>query len=503
MPNTYQPKYNESRALIIGINKYTHASPLDIACADAESVSEVLVQDLGFSKANVTVLLDSQATKMEILKQFLSFESLSADDRLFVFFAGHGTTVAGQRGQVGYLVPVDGRLDDKSTLIRWDELTRNSEIIPAKHILFVMDACYSGLAIQRATSIGEQRFISDMLQRFSRQVITAGKADEKVADGGGPTGNNSIFTGHLLEGLQGKAANEKGVLTASYLMDYVYKKVGGDSRSHQTPHFGHFEGDGDFILRTPNNEHLNGGPDADFLVKPIIERPELLKDIPIVTIKPIFAEKNGYADPESDSFGKNEWSKKLGSYEDPYAENPFFRYASHWLSLVVEPISNQPVQLDIGNLAKMLPQNTLWGKNPHEQFAMPGRSITTFKSVIFSQPTRHASDKADECWERFLRIEAGGAMEYCHYVHIADLHRDKLKVFNYVNIIGVIWTFLFAAKRILQRASYESGIRYLVNLVEQRIPCLHNLPKDRERIKNFGEIHLIRNLSCLEDIHPE
>jgi uncharacterized caspase-like protein len=215
MQNIYQPKYNDSRALIIGINKYTHVSPLEIARADAESILTVLTEHLGFPEAKIAVLLDEQATKAEITRRFLAFESLSPDDRLFVFFAGHGMTVPGQRGQVGYLVPVDGNPDDKSTLIRWDELTRNSEIIPAKHILFVMDACYSGLAIQRATSLGEQRFVSDMLQRFSRQVITAGKADETVADGGGPTGKNSIFTGYLLEGLQGKVANEKGILTAS------------------------------------------------------------------------------------------------------------------------------------------------------------------------------------------------------------------------------------------------------------------------------------------------
>jgi hypothetical protein len=34
-----------------------------------------------------------------------------------------------------------------SGLIRWDELTRNADLITAKHMLFVMDACYGGLAL--------------------------------------------------------------------------------------------------------------------------------------------------------------------------------------------------------------------------------------------------------------------------------------------------------------------------------------------------------------------
>lgn len=69
------------------------------------------------------------------MEKFLSYESLNPDDRLLVFFAGHGATVQGARGNIGYLVPVDGSLGDKSTLIRWDDLTRNADIIPAKHIL--------------------------------------------------------------------------------------------------------------------------------------------------------------------------------------------------------------------------------------------------------------------------------------------------------------------------------------------------------------------------------
>jgi len=208
----YKPSYNESWALVIGINEYRHTNPLEIARADAQSIRDVLIRDFKFPKKNICTLLDGQATRARIMERFLAYESLAPDDRLLVFFAGHGSTVEGSRGAIGYLVPVDGNLKDKSSLIRWDDLTRNADIIPAKHILFVMDACYSGLAIQRASTPGERRFVTDMLQRRSRQVITAGKADEVVADGGGPTGSNSIFTAYLLEGLGGDAADQHQML---------------------------------------------------------------------------------------------------------------------------------------------------------------------------------------------------------------------------------------------------------------------------------------------------
>lgn len=246
--------YSNSYALIIGINNYQNVSPLGYAVNDAQEVSKVLVSKLNFPKENVKILIDEEATKFNILKAYHSYtsDSINIDDRLIIFFAGHGHTLKGYRGDVGYLVPFDADTDDTSTFIRWDELTRNAELIRAKHILFIMDACFSGLAIYRDAKVGANRFLHDMYKRFSRQVITAGKADEPVADAGGPLPNHSIFTGHLIEGMLGNAANDLGIITANSLMSYVYTKVSQAPNSEQTPHYGQFDGDGDFIFFCPD-----------------------------------------------------------------------------------------------------------------------------------------------------------------------------------------------------------------------------------------------------------
>jgi hypothetical protein len=468
-----QHYYTGSRALVIGINQYRFVNPLARACADAESVAEVLVTSLGFAKSEVVTLFDDQATKAEILKQFTGFDSLAPDDRLLVFFAGHGETVPGHRGDIGFLVPVDGQLQDKSTLIAWQELTRGAELIPAKHILFIMDACYSGLAIQRGARAGSQRFLSDMLERVSRQVITAGKADQPVSDGGSATGKNSVFTGHLLEGLQGKAANDKGVLTASHLMHYVYDKVANDPNSRQTPHYGHIDGDGDFILKTPDGGHVLGGKGEDYLVETLADRPEPPPPSALVEIKPRFAEKNGYDDPESDKFGQNDWSRKLGDTTWETGKSELVR-ATHWLAIVVEPVSNQPIKLDLAALAKTLGNLPSNSGQPYDQFLIPHQSLTTRNSVIFYRSERANGDRREECWKRFLRVEESGAMEYCEFPGAArfyyagttpDNRGPAFRVFRYVQIIGLVWNFLFATKRILKAANYELGVRCLVNLV--------------------------------------
>ena len=257
--------YAESRALIIGINDYQKTPPLGYAVSDALGVKQVLIERLGFPEQNIVTLLDGNATRTSIFKSFLGFtaDTIGLDDRILVFFAGHGMTRTGLRGDVGYLVPVDANVDDPATLIRWDDLTRNADLIRAKHILFVMDACYGGLALTRAPHGGNARFLKDMLLRNSRQVLTAGKADEVVADAGGPLPNHSVFTGHLLEGLSGKAADSQGIITASSLMSYVYSKVSTDKNSNQTPHYGHIDGDGDFILAAPQLEELERREDLD------------------------------------------------------------------------------------------------------------------------------------------------------------------------------------------------------------------------------------------------
>ena len=270
----YLPRYGESRALIIGVNKYRHVGPLAYAVNDARAVAETLVNQFDFPQTNVEVLIDESADRVTIVRTFLRYaDTAKTDDRIVVFFAGHGHTISGRRGEIGYLVPVDGNSGDLSTLIRWDELTRNADLIPAKHMLFLMDAWYGGLALTRTTiPSGSSRLLKDMLQRYARQVLTAGKGDEVVADSGGTRPGHSIFTSHLLDGLEGAAAPAGKILTGHRLMAYVYDKVGNDPHSRQTPHFGFFDGDGDFIfdtsalagLQLPSSSEPE--PDVDILI---------------------------------------------------------------------------------------------------------------------------------------------------------------------------------------------------------------------------------------------
>jgi len=278
-----KPEYTESRALIIGINGCKYASPLGYAVNDAQAFAKLLIERFNFMEKNVNLLIDEKSTRDAIMQSYLSFATsdVKTNDRIVIFFAGHGHTKTGQRGEVGFLVPYDGSPANLSTLIRWDEFTRNTELIPAKHILFIMDACYGGLAVTRALPFGSMRFLKDMLLRFTRQVLTAGKADETVADSGGPLPNHSIFTGHLLQALEGHAETTDGIISANSVMSYVYDKVAKDQYSRQTPHYGYLDGDGDFIFKAPNIGTLlaEKKKDLDILVSVTSPETELFPQV--------------------------------------------------------------------------------------------------------------------------------------------------------------------------------------------------------------------------------
>lgn len=81
------------------------------------------------------------------------------------------------------------------------DLQNIAESLQAKHVLFVMDACYSGLGLTRSGPTSSA-YLRENARRIARQMLTAGGADQQVADSG-PNGH-SVFTWVLLQALAGK-----------------------------------------------------------------------------------------------------------------------------------------------------------------------------------------------------------------------------------------------------------------------------------------------------------
>ena len=87
--------YTNSHALLIGVREYQHLPKekwLHYADRDAIDLREVLIRNYGFPAANVTLLLNEQATKANIEDALatLTDDAIGHDDRVLIFFSGHG-----------------------------------------------------------------------------------------------------------------------------------------------------------------------------------------------------------------------------------------------------------------------------------------------------------------------------------------------------------------------------------------------------------------------------
>ena len=247
--------YRKSYAVIIGIDQYKHLPydmQLSYAVKDAKGVEKIIKKQFNFDK--IYTLYNEEATKNNIIN-LLSGELTKATDQdsVFIFWSGHGyTEKISIGGYLGYLIPYDGTLEDNQlhknismTLIKEDISKR----IPAKHIFYVMDSCYSGLlAAKRGAPRKSNRdinYLREITKETSRQVLTAGSINQQILDGG-PMGH-SVFTGRFVELL--KSADD--YITAHEISTSVKEKVFSDARARghkQTPTYGELFGLGDYVF---------------------------------------------------------------------------------------------------------------------------------------------------------------------------------------------------------------------------------------------------------------
>ena len=222
--------YENQWALIIGINQYPNFTPLKYAVDDANSMKVTLMTQYGFPEDNIELLTDNDATKDKIQNAFYNLvEKTQQDDAVVVFFAGHGTTRknSGSNEDLGYLIPIDGINDNLTrTTLSMKTINTFSNEIPAKSVLFLVDACYGGLA-----AVGQHRsnkdldIVKGLTKDRSRLIITAGKKNEEVVEN--EKWGHSAFTSVLLDGLQDRQADtdNDGIILANQLYSFIQSNV--------------------------------------------------------------------------------------------------------------------------------------------------------------------------------------------------------------------------------------------------------------------------------------
>lgn len=241
--------YKESHALIIGVSNYTGGWPKLPGVRDDVKAMRQTLEKQGF---RVTVVEDPDRRQMnEAFDSFISRYGLKQENRLLIYFAGHGHTIKQSYDEeMGYIIPVDAPNPNRdrdgflAKAMDMQQIEVYAKRIQAKHVMFLFDSCFSGSIFSLSRAVPEN--ISYKTARPVRQFITSGSADETVPD-------KSIFRQQVITALNGEADIDRdGFVTGTELGEFLQNKVLNYSRGAQHPQYGKIRNPnldkGDFVF---------------------------------------------------------------------------------------------------------------------------------------------------------------------------------------------------------------------------------------------------------------
>ena len=218
------------RALFVGVNKHADHRINELAGATKDAIALWALFKDSIDGIMDRRLLDEEAT-VATLREALddSLGAATAEDTVFVFFAGHGTPTH-------ELVPYDANIDEiDGTTLPMAELSQRLKDTAARASVVILDCCFSGAAPARVledlpvarSSIGVT--VTD-LGGDGRVVLAAAKDNEEALE----VGQHGLFTAAILRVLKEGA----DWLDIGVLMSEVTKQVRAEASRigrEQTP----------------------------------------------------------------------------------------------------------------------------------------------------------------------------------------------------------------------------------------------------------------------------
>jgi uncharacterized caspase-like protein len=215
-------------ALFIAIDDYKELTPLKNPVYDAREIALNLKQNYGFE---IDTLMNPTKEQIQFkLREYA--ERLTPEDRknrndhLLIYFSGHGAK--DEAFNNGYFAPKDANIKDEffNSYISFEDLRSKINSLNYKHILVMMDACYSGLldsdlsSENKASPMEEmprnlKGFVEEKLNYETRRMITAGGAVQ-VSDG--IKGKHSPFASNLLGSFRAGDPETLPLVTIEYIL---------------------------------------------------------------------------------------------------------------------------------------------------------------------------------------------------------------------------------------------------------------------------------------------
>ena len=224
----------KSFALVIGNDDYENWTKLRRAVSDARLVADTLEKQQGFQ---VTRKFNLKGDALrDAMRDFFAEKGHDAEARLFLWYAGHSTTIEVRGEKIGYLLPTDSPKSTSDAKFKSVALPMDGVLYDyvratnARHVLVVFDSCFAGIVLSRGAAAP-----AAPMQHWKNPVhhyIAAGTAKQSVFDDG-------VFARLFVNAVTGRSrvanANRDGYLTGSELGEYLVSEAGRRNGEEQTP----------------------------------------------------------------------------------------------------------------------------------------------------------------------------------------------------------------------------------------------------------------------------
>lgn len=233
------PLYKASMALVIGASKYKTWPSLPNVERETAAVAAALRKQ-GFLVRHV--IDPSGDTLQSAFRDFFAEYGGDPDNRLLVYYAGHGHSI----GETGYLVGVDAPnpTTDLANFLKRSQsmslLVAASKDYRARHALYVFDSCFSGAIFSARSEYSAPAIDRENVTRYLtgpaafplRQFITSGSESQRVPE-------VSQFTPLFLHAIEGRVGDlSRGGFVSAKEMGYWLQKQLSSYASNQTPQSG-------------------------------------------------------------------------------------------------------------------------------------------------------------------------------------------------------------------------------------------------------------------------
>jgi TPR repeat protein len=219
-----QSGFGKSYAVVIGVGDYDKLPKLQAPPNDALRVRDFLRDQAGFDY--IVTLTDEKATAERIgrLMERELPKRLGPDDRFLFYFSGHGVTRALPDDRRGYLVLKDaGGFDEWDRMIGMPRLSEWAQnVSKARHTLFVLDACSSGLAAGQPKGDRTRDQTIKRLSQPGHHLITAGVDQEESYAYRG----ESLFTSAFLKAAGGQIDPPvDGIISLDVIIERIGRQI--------------------------------------------------------------------------------------------------------------------------------------------------------------------------------------------------------------------------------------------------------------------------------------